>query len=758
LRSFLRISFLLIFINSIAGATCQYKYEEKDSTVSTIKAYIQDYTDSVYYPASAWSYCSKENSICVLLGANQVRYGALTSWVEKDTTSTWVICNNLYYGDPLYGTVKRCEKRTKAYSRCPGGYSPQGIFCRNTQNYTYTRYTCDATDKNTQGFGWELTDLAINDGSKIDGNIHTINDLTSPLSSHTSLPKCKRKYQECTIDCVPPLVLDVNTSRCVMDYNTSCIDKGMVYNLVENKCEENNQCGYVDAFKDLNSSYCIMDSDCLLIDGVCAEEPLYGCSGNLLYNSINEVCQSQTECLLEQKVLSNFKCGSNPYCNSGDVLSSTTCVHTVDPNKTCGADLRDGNLCYVQSSGDKAISYYRPLIKSTFTGTYKEKSYGDILPILCTDSSSLCTFRLTRMFSDNNGTSLCFEDSLGVIECIDVAGECLFNGEISSIDGIKQLNVENGNTITGYNLSKSSSSLGSITSTCSLDGKVGNFQGSYKSFDIISVVANENELKFWDPYTRGFIGVISIIPTIPDIDTADGFVYDNPEVYLLMNKGFKSFYSENNDSVFAVYDGMISKDSCQDLILGTSFFITQAQTPSEQSIMKGLNYKSSSNYNFNDGDFLNGSCVIKSEIAQSLKFQTFSTKKTVIPDAASIFVCSSLSCSDHFCQYNECPTGFNGGVYYQSYFDSIVAQDFPDALSTQVCQEQQCDNNKPHYRYCGNEYGCEISPDVYQQSDGTCVSAICRSDEVLNPTTGKCEKFSCVNSVERNGVCYKSLY
>jgi hypothetical protein len=71
---------------------------------------------------SAWSYCSAENGVSDVSGANgeqwQVRYGAEPNWSYKTlslaSSSQSIPCNNDTFGDPISGTVKNCGRRLVA--------------------------------------------------------------------------------------------------------------------------------------------------------------------------------------------------------------------------------------------------------------------------------------------------------------------------------------------------------------------------------------------------------------------------------------------------------------------------------------------------------------------------------------------------------------------------------------------------------------------------------------------------------------------
>lgn len=59
--------------------------------------------------ASGWSFLANEGAGFSLAGVRTVRYGAASSWVQREVSGN-ATCNNAFFGsDPLPGVVKRCE-------------------------------------------------------------------------------------------------------------------------------------------------------------------------------------------------------------------------------------------------------------------------------------------------------------------------------------------------------------------------------------------------------------------------------------------------------------------------------------------------------------------------------------------------------------------------------------------------------------------------------------------------------------------------
>ena len=62
---------------------------------------------------SDWTFCASEGGVCAFSGTQEVRYGASGSYFYK-TVSDGTACTNSVFGDPVYGTPKRCDTRPAA--------------------------------------------------------------------------------------------------------------------------------------------------------------------------------------------------------------------------------------------------------------------------------------------------------------------------------------------------------------------------------------------------------------------------------------------------------------------------------------------------------------------------------------------------------------------------------------------------------------------------------------------------------------------
>ncbi|MCI5117025.1 MAG: hypothetical protein D3913_03505 [Candidatus Electrothrix sp. LOE1_4_5] len=58
--------------------------------------------------AGEWVKCADENGYCSFQGKKKVRYGADSRWHYLTLAGGGTPCNNQTFGDPAYGTVKRC--------------------------------------------------------------------------------------------------------------------------------------------------------------------------------------------------------------------------------------------------------------------------------------------------------------------------------------------------------------------------------------------------------------------------------------------------------------------------------------------------------------------------------------------------------------------------------------------------------------------------------------------------------------------------
>lgn len=800
---------ILIFIMQVYIAyalNCSYTYEYKDATINPVTKTVDDYiaTVSYNYPAVIpGDYCRHINNgsassvpkngyiqtsyfrfwyndQCWAYGPVDMHFNSWTSGLG--TTSSYPVApGNQISSTNHSGTVNPTNGSNQLYTcpnggvlsgstcyvtnECPSSYTKQANgTCKKTITYSYNNMICDTNDKNSQGFGWELVSVASNNGSKLDpdSNANNASALSTSVDSHTSsINLCKRKFQECSMACDYPLILEASTGKCVMSYETDCIQKGMVYNAILNICEKSNQCNDIEAYKDPSSNYCAMDPNCNVVNGYCEEKANKYCEiSDFSYSSVSNLCEKSTNCESNQFALSSGYCGSKVYCNNNDLQTAIDCQNFQEVSKTCAPDSRDGNLCYQAIAGDNQlpIDYKEALLRAELSGGYKIEEADDFKSFFCSNDDGSCQFKLTSIAASDDGKSLCFKDKVNTYGCINISSDfCRVSGSIYFEDGIRQLVVENGGkSIVAYNKAIKDENLGSIQSSCAISGKVGHHDEFSARKEIIAAIPNGIDILFWDSYRRGYIGIISFLPTIPDDDLSNGFEYEQKEIMQLYNNNFTGFYYANN-ATYAVYNGMISKNDCISKITGTSFYIPQAENEAERLILNMLSFVGQDIYNYNDGNDASGSCVVKSDNAKSFNEQFYSKKTVYIPNQFTKYVCAQLDCKEHSCQYNECPNGFSGANIEQNDLLEYLNTYYSGSPADLVCLDNMCDSKKPFFPYCGNNNGCQSLPDVYQQSDGSCVKVGCLSNETFDAVSNKCIRLGCNNSVEKDGKCYKTL-
>jgi parallel beta-helix repeat protein len=79
------------FIQYTQNSTCAQRYKLEE-TVST----------------STWTRCATEGGVCNFTGTREVRYGANGVFAYRSATGS-LACNNLTFGDPVYGSTKFCD-------------------------------------------------------------------------------------------------------------------------------------------------------------------------------------------------------------------------------------------------------------------------------------------------------------------------------------------------------------------------------------------------------------------------------------------------------------------------------------------------------------------------------------------------------------------------------------------------------------------------------------------------------------------------
>ena len=62
-------------------------------------------------PPTEWTFCASEGGVCAFTGTTEVRYGANGAYVYQ-TLTDGTACANAVFGDPIVGTVKQCSIRS----------------------------------------------------------------------------------------------------------------------------------------------------------------------------------------------------------------------------------------------------------------------------------------------------------------------------------------------------------------------------------------------------------------------------------------------------------------------------------------------------------------------------------------------------------------------------------------------------------------------------------------------------------------------
>lgn len=106
-------------------------------------------------PAQTWAPCAVENQLCAFTGTRRVRYGAGSTWTERELAAVngGARCTNAVFGDPLEGTVKSCQLSNGAAPPTEPEPEPEPAAGTATLNWTPPTENTDRSP---------LTDLAGN--------------------------------------------------------------------------------------------------------------------------------------------------------------------------------------------------------------------------------------------------------------------------------------------------------------------------------------------------------------------------------------------------------------------------------------------------------------------------------------------------------------------------------------------------------------------------------------------------------------------
>jgi len=82
----------------------------KDPLPGTVKeCWYMEEINTNYAHQGEWETCAKEHGKCFVKGEGGiVRFGQGNTWVYVKAAGS-ISCTDGYFGDPMYGTVKKCE-------------------------------------------------------------------------------------------------------------------------------------------------------------------------------------------------------------------------------------------------------------------------------------------------------------------------------------------------------------------------------------------------------------------------------------------------------------------------------------------------------------------------------------------------------------------------------------------------------------------------------------------------------------------------
>jgi hypothetical protein len=263
------------------------------------------------------------------------------------------------------------------------------------------------------------------------------------------------------------------------------------------------------------------------------------------------------------------------------------------------------------------------------------------------------------------------------------------------------------------------------------------------SSPIVAAKVIDNRIEFWNSYEKkGNSGFIEVMKKVAPQDAAIGYKHEFEDMVDLYDKGFTAFKSVNGNTYATSFMPM-DANSCKSMIDGTSYFLAERNIsdPLSLQVIDSLS-------RYQDGSF-GEYCIIERRGEFDNLHARYAVKHDTTAGVHVAYFCSPWSCVSHECGKASCQDNFIGTM--------IKEKDRERVLQSAICLSQECDVNQDYFTVCGNKTGCPDEPGVYQNEDNTCVKARCNQDGVLNYETGKCEKYGCKNSVERNGKCFKSL-
>ena len=340
--------------------------------------------------------------------------------------------------------------------------------------------------------------------------------------------------------------------------------------------------------------------------------------------------------------------------------------------------------------------------------------------------------------------ALCFENGADEKECVYDNSDlgCSFSGTISTQDKhIAYLEINN-SSINGYN--KEGVSLGTITSTCEMDGKVG-FIGSSEGFTAVRGI--DNRIEFWDSYIYGDYGKITFLKKITAENRSNGYIYEHQSSHDRLSDGFMNI-TEVNNHTYAIYSSKISKTTCENLISNTGWYLGDNNSSYEINLFNSLS-PTNSIIDISYIDDKNKYCLI--EISKALGFETeIVAVKSIVSTGSLSMKCSPYICKNHKCGIAVCQKGYTG----------ILQKDKNIISDNTLCKNSSCDYTQPYTQMCGGGEGfCNTQiPTIFESTDGGCYEVSCANNlDELNLEDQTCLSYECIGGTSENskGECVK---
>jgi len=215
--------------------------------------------------------------------------------------------------------------------------------------------------------------------------------------------------------------------------------------------------------------------------------------------------------------------GNNCSCNSSTPPSQNCKL----PNRLCPTNIEQPCTKAYTGDGSSIQILKRDLHEHNTSGTFDLADFGSNKNYSCGKD---CGFDVNKVEGIKN--QLCFSKPNNTKACITV-NDCLFSGVISSgSHPLKSIFIDDMGSVL-----KSRDSLGSITSTCKMNGSVG---WTPRREGIVSIRSLGDKILFWDAYKDGDLGFIEFIKNTNEKDRLDGFSVYPDNLFKLQKKSITS--------------------------------------------------------------------------------------------------------------------------------------------------------------------------------------------------------------------------